>query len=92
MEQLGCDLAFERWVKYGEEQKYSEDEGSQEEQRVSSDAPDASNSKESLPRGEKYNGERWEEKIFPFQKNTATEAEAQELRYLNSSAREQQRF
>lgn len=21
MEQLGCDLAFERWVKYGEEQK-----------------------------------------------------------------------
>lgn len=49
-----------------EEQKYSEDEGSQEEQRVSSDAPDASNSKESLPRGEKYNGERWEEKIFPF--------------------------
>lgn len=66
MEQLGCDLAFERWVKYGEERKYSEDEGSQEEQRVSSDAPDASNSKESLPRGEKYNGERWEEKIFPF--------------------------
>lgn len=49
-----------------EEQKYSEDEGSQEEQRVSSDAPDASNSKESLPRGEKYHGERWEEKIFPF--------------------------